>query len=181
MFKIRQATDAIAKLDNIDDTKKLDQSLRHLSQRVYFPAEGREGRADLYPLHAICALRILHTASSAGLERAEVERLARWLLSEPTGPSRKVAVEGGFRPMSPAEEAVARVGEDQSFDFIFSYRRNGAHQLFANWPDDEPQAKAVVDGIFASVGLPSVEDVELVRTTIPASLLIGELLAELGA
>ncbi|EIE52483.1 hypothetical protein AL036_11350 [Salipiger aestuarii] len=44
MFNIRNAADAIAKLDDIDDTKKLDQSLRHLSQRACFPAEGR-GRA----------------------------------------------------------------------------------------------------------------------------------------
>ena len=180
MFKIRHGTEAFATLDGIDDLKPLDQALRHLSQRVYFPAFGRDGRADLYPLHAICALRVIHSASAFGLDRATVDQLARWLLMEPTGVARRVNIDGGQRAMSPAEEAVERVKEGQVFDLIMSFRRGGSMLIFADWPDDEAAAKTTADGVFESVGLPEVQAVERARLSLPASALIKELLPLLG-
>lgn len=176
MFKIRHATEAFAALDNDHDKKTLDQALRHLSQRVYFPAAGRSGRADLYPLHGICALRLMHKASAFGFDRSSVDRLAQWLLNEPTGPARRKKVDGGYRALCPTEEAIERVREGQDFNFVVSFRRGGFSVIFPDWASDDAPSADVVEAIFANVGMNKERADEHLRLTIPASALIAELL-----
>lgn len=174
MFKIRQATEAFARLDQTPDEeiKSLDQALRHLTQRLPdFAAATREGRADLYPITSICALRLIHKADSFGLERAALSSLSSWLRNaRPMG--RRVPVDGGFTVMSPIEEAIARVRSGEVFDFSLTLYRNGHRAFSADWHAEDPEGDAVADSILGDI-LPDV------TFSIHASRLIGELLAEL--
>jgi len=174
MFKIRHATEAFARLDQTPEEgiKPLDQALRHLTQRLpAFAAATRAGRADLYPVTAICALRLLHKADAFGLERAALASLSNWLRNAaPLG--RRVAVDGGFLVMSPIEEAISRVRSGEDFDFNLTLYRDGHMAFGADWPAEDPEAQAVTDSILDHI-LPDV------TFTIHASRLIAELLAEL--
>lgn len=178
MHKIAQATTTFAKLDETDDDalKALDQTLRHLTQRIpAFRPEGREGRADLFSTAAICALRLCYIADRSRFDRGGIERLAGFLLSDATGPARRVSVEGGFRPMAPIAEAIERIAEGQAFNLNVVLFADGRVIPSFDWPSDDPETASVVDRTFADAAPPQ----ELARTVFPASRLIAELLAVL--
>jgi hypothetical protein len=186
MFRISDATKAFATIDKTPDKEaeaRLDKALRHLSQRVTFTAAARDGRADLYPLPAICALRLLHKASAFGLEAARVKQLSLWLQNQPVGPARRVAVEGGFRSLSPIEEGIQRVQEGQIFDITMILETSGQVSFDADWPDDDQESAAKVDALYVAAGLSADAEEQRgdVRLVLPASRLLKELLAELGA
>ena len=151
MIKIRQATDAFARIDRTPEegVKGLDQALRHITQRLgAFRPVAREGRVDLYSLPAICALRLVQVADVFGLERSKLDAFARHLqIASERG--RRVAVPGGFRTMSPIEEAVERVREGQTFDFNCAFYKGGRVVWSADWPNDDPEAEAFTDQFFA--------------------------------
>ena len=174
MFKIRHATDTFARLDQTPEegVKSLDQALRHLTQRLpSFAPATRAGRADLYPLTAICALRLLYKADGFGLEWRALASLSNWLQSaNPLG--RRVLANEGLRPMSPIEEAIERVRAGQDFDFNLTLYCDGHMAFGTDWAADDPDAEAVADRVLGHI-LPDV------TFTIHASRLIGELLAEL--
>lgn len=176
MFRIRQATEAFARLDQTPEerVKALDQTLRHLTQRLpAFAAATRAGRADLYPISAICALRLLHKADVVGWERESLASFWDWLRCDsPLG--RRVELDGGFRRMSPIEEAIARVRAGEVFDFNRTLYRNGDMGFSADWACDDPAREAIADHVFNHVQ-PDV------TVTFHASRLIGELLSELEA
>ena len=185
MFKISDATKAFSSLDQLgdDESARLDKALRHLSQRVTLPAAARDGRADLYSLPAICALRLLHKASAFGLERLRVEELSRWLQNRPVGTARHVAVEGGFRSLSPIEEGIERAKDGQAFDFTMILHSSGRVSFEADWPDDDQESAAKADALFAAAGQSddSEERREDVRFVLPASRVLNALIAKLGA
>lgn len=185
MFKISDATKAFSSLDQLgeDDTAKLDKALRHLSQRVTFPAFAREGRADLYTHDAICALRLLHKASAFGLERSRVEELSLWMQERPVGPARRVPVDDGFRAMSRIEEGIDRATAGEDFDFIMVLRASGGVDIETNWLSDDQESSEKVDDIFAAAGLSSESEKHRndVRFILPASCLLAELVKVLGA
>ncbi|SIT10384.1 hypothetical protein SAMN05421759_11618 [Roseivivax lentus] len=179
MFTIKEATTCFARIDAIaeENLPALDKALRNLSQRHYLPPADRRGRADLYPLHTICALRVLQAASGILSDRWVLDTFARDMQSQPAGPARRVRLDGGERPMSPVEEAVERVREGQTFDFNLHLHRDGRLAFFADWPSDDASAATVADNVFSEV-----KTKEPVATfTVHASRLIAELLVELGA
>ncbi|MFW2545516.1 hypothetical protein ACN2XU_23045 [Primorskyibacter sp. 2E107] len=180
MYVIRDATNAFATLDKTppDVVASLDKSLRNLSQRVYLPAAGREGRADAYTLEAICTLRLLHKASVFGLDRWQLEKLAQFLqVADPIGTGRREKLEGRSRLLPPIEEAMQRARAGESFSVVIAMLSDGTCKLRADWkPDEEPDAAA--EEILAAFGGMLPEDA---RFVLPASRLISELLAELGA
>ena len=175
-YTIRNATEAFAALDATpaDQTAMLDKSLRNLSQRYYLPTMGRETRADTFAAHSICALRLVHRAALFGLDRWQIEGFARWMQIEPTGPTRRLAVPGGFRPLARIEEACHRVKEGESFGFALIKYSDLSLGFSADWATANAEA---VEAVFSS-GSQKVEDA---RLSFPASRQIAEVLHELGA
>lgn len=116
MFRISEAAAAFAKLDNIDDdaTPALDKLLRNLTQRHYLPPSAREGRADLYSIETVCALRLAERAATFGIDRVALDGLLRFLHSAPSLPTRFRRGDGVSIALTHIEEAVerARAGED---------------------------------------------------------------------
>ncbi|WHZ35475.1 hypothetical protein [Sagittula sp. MA-2] len=180
MYVIRDATNAFAKLDKTppDEVAPLDKSLRNLSQRVYLPAAGREGRADAYALETICTLRMLHKASVFGLDRWQLEKLAQFLqVADPMGNGRREKLAGRSRLLSPIEEAMQRVRAGEAFSVVIAMLSDGTFKVRTDWePDEEPDEAA--EEILAALGGTLSEDA---RFVLPASRLLSELLAELGA
>lgn len=179
MFRISDATKAFATIDktpNKEAEARLDKALRHLTQRVTVPAAARDGRADLYSLSAICALRLLHKASAFGLERLRVEELSRWLQNRPVGPARRIAVEGGLQPKSPIEEGIDRAKAGEVFDFNVILYSDGHVAFDADWQSEDGESDNRVDALFDAAG--PREDA---RFSLSASRLLSELLTELGA
>lgn len=174
MFKISQATEAFALLDQTPEEgiKPLDKALRHLTQRLpAFVAATRAGRADLYPVTAICALRLLHKADVFGLERASLASFWDWLRSDsPLG--RRMELDGGFRSMSPIEEAISRVREGEVFDFNLTLYSNGHMGFGADWASDNLSSEGIAQRVFSHIQ-PDV------TFTIHASRLIDALLNQL--
>ena len=180
MYIIRDATNAFAKLDLTppDEVAGLDKALRNLSMRAYLPPSGREGRADTYSLKTICALRLMHKAFKFGLGRGQVEDFGRFLQFD-ARPGLGVRVEkfdGGFRPLSPIEEAIQRVRERETFDMGLAMLSDGTFKPYAGW-EQEPVSPEAQELLAAIGGRLSAD----ARFALPASRLIGELLVELGA
>jgi len=182
MYVIRDATNAFAKLDHTpaDDIAALDKSLRNLTQRAYIQTAGRQGRAEAYPLKSICALRLMYTAFQYGLGRGQVAAFSQYLQVAPAGAlmARAEKVDGGIRPLSPIEEAIERTREGESFDMGFAMLSDGTFKPFANWNADQPNA--TVDAILGALETPPPPPVDA-KFDVPASRLIAELMAELGA
>lgn len=177
MYTIRDATTAFFTLDNTSPEQgaALDKSLRHLSQRLYMPPVGRTGRADTYTLEAICALRLLHKASTFGLDRWQLEKLARFLqIANPMGGARSEETSGSIRFLSPIEEAVQRVRNGETFSIGVAMLSDGTVKPFADWPpeDDGKGAAFLGEAGFAKLR-------EDARFTLPASRLLAELIREL--
>lgn len=178
MFKISHAANAFSALDKTPEEKfpSLDKALRNLSQRVYLPPDDREGRADLYDPASVCALRLLYKASVFGLDRMQLEDLARFLLSAPIGPGRYEAMQGAKRKLTVVQEAIERVQEGQDFDIAVVMSRDGRMALETDWShpeEDNPELEA-----FRSQ-LPSHHPDEDARFILAASRLIRELLTAL--
>lgn len=176
MLTLNAAASLFGKVDQLPDDQlpALDKSLRNISQRVYLPPAERQGRADLYGLPAICALRILQVAMGFGIDRVKLESLARFL-QVGAGNGRKVAVEGGFRALSPIEEAIDRVRAKEAFDFKCAFYKGGRIHWSADWPHDDPEAERFTDRFFKDVG----SEAPVAIFAVHGSLLIQELLAAL--
>ncbi|MFG6580187.1 hypothetical protein ACGYK1_12370 [Sulfitobacter sp. 1A13191] len=171
-YTITDAATAFAKLDNLTDEegrKRADKALRHLTQRHAFPPEGRAGRADTYSRETVCALRIAQKASAFGLDRWQLERLIRFLLSPPrTAPGRTLSLIG---------EGIRKAEAGQVFGVSLVMYADGRFACEADWPSETPEQDAKVDSIFESAGLDfGLEDC---RFQLCASRLISELLAVL--
>lgn len=178
MYTIRDATTAFFALDKTlpEQGAALDKSLRHLSQRIYLPPAGRAGRADTYTVEAICALRLLHKASTFGLDRWQLEKLARFLqIADPMGGARSEEISGAIRFLSPIEEAVQRVRDGETFSIGVAMLSDSTVKPFADWPGDETKAKGAA--FLAEAGFVRLR--EDARFTLPASRLIAELIREL--
>lgn len=180
MYIIRDATNAFAKLDHTppDEVTGLDKALRNLSMRAYLPPSGREGRADTYSLETICALRLMHKGFKFGLGRGQVEDFARFLQFDPTpGMGGRVEkFDGGFCTLSPIKEAVRRTREGETFDMGLAMLSDGTFKPYAGW-EQEPVSPETEE-LMAAIGGRLNTDA---RFAVPASRLIAELLAELGA
>lgn len=180
MFTIRDATNAFFSLDGTvpEQGAALDKSLRHLSQRIYLLPVGREGRADTYSLETICALRLLHKASVFGLDRWQLEKLARFLqIVDPLSSGPREKISGGWRTLSPIEEAVQRVRDGETFVVGMTMLSDGTVKPFTDWPGDDETAKGA--DFLGEVGMKKLP--EDACFTLPASRLIAELLEELRA
>lgn len=180
MYVIRDATNAFAKLDKTpaDDVPALDKSLRNLTQRAYIQTAGRQGRAEAYPLKSICALRLMFKAFQYGLARGQVAAFSQYLQVASVGGlmGRVEKVDGGIRPLSPIEEAIQRTREGETFDMGLAMLSDGTFKPFAGW-EQEPVSPEAEELLAAIGGRLSID----ARFAVPASRLIGELLAELGA
>lgn len=176
MFTLTATAKAFAEIDNIspDEIPALDKSIRNISQRVYTPPADRQGRADLYSLESVCALRLLQAAMASGIDRVKADAFARYLHYAASS-NRRVAVDGGYRTLSPIEEAIARVRAGQVFDFNLDFYKGGRAVWSADWPHDDPEAEKFADDFFASIST----EPPIATFTIHASLLIGELLPAL--
>ncbi|MCO7725787.1 hypothetical protein NJB93_04170 [Brucella intermedia] len=117
MFRISEAAAAFAKLNNIDDdaTPALDKLLRNLTQRHYLPPSAREGRADLYSIETICALRLAERAATFGIDRVALDGLLRFLHSAPSLPTRFRRGDGVHVALTHIEEAVERARASEDF------------------------------------------------------------------
>lgn len=176
MYTIRDATNAFFNLDGTlpEEGKALDKALRNLSQRVYMPPAGRKGRADTFAIETICALRLLHKANVFGVDRWQQETLARFLqIAEAIDGGRRIRVDGGFRPLSPIEEAVERVREGESFSIGVRMLSDGTVKPFVGWREAEDEGTEFL----ADAGYHRLP--EDARFTLPASRLIADLIAEL--
>ena len=146
MFILKTAIEAFASIDGIDDEAKasLDKSVRNLSQRHTFTQEGYDGKAAIFSLHTICALRIVQKVSRSGLPRWQIERLVTWLQGFPLQ-ARSVPFEGGggSTSLSRIEEAVDRVRNNEDFTFGISLSPNDKVIIKADWePDEKPSEQA---------------------------------------
>jgi len=116
MFRLSEAATAFAKIDQIPDdaVPALDKFIRNLSQRHYLPPAAREGRADLYSVETVCALRLAERAAVFGIDRVSLDSLLRFLHSAPSLPTRYRQGDGFRVGLTHIEEAVerARAGED---------------------------------------------------------------------
>jgi hypothetical protein len=179
MFTIKDATGIFARIDSVteEELPTLDKALRNLSQRVYLPPSDRQGRADVFSLATICALRLIQIASTFGMDRWKLEALARATQNQAGGLARRIKLNGGERPMSPVEEAIERVRAGQTFDFNIRLYRDGRLGFDADWPADNAGAAAVADKVLAAV---PTEDAD-VTFTLHASRLIGEIVADFKA
>lgn len=174
MFTIKDAAGIFGQIDAVaeEDMPALDKALRNLSQRLYLPPADRQGRADVYTLASICALRLLSAASGLLSDRWILERLAREMQNESGGMARRIKLGGGELPMSPVEEAIERVREGQTFDFNLKLYADGHLGFEADWPADDTKCAAVVDAILSSA--PTIEP--KVTLVLHASRLIREIL-----
>ncbi|PWE48576.1 hypothetical protein DEM26_17400 [Thioclava sp. NG1] len=168
-YTITDAATVFATLDNLTDEenrKRADKALRHLTQRHAFPPEGRAGRADTYSMETICALRLAQKASAFGLDRWQLERLIRFLLSTPrTAPGRTLSLIG---------EGIYKAEAGQVFGVSLVMYADGRFACAADWPSETPEQDARVDSIFESADLDfGPEDC---RFQLCASRLISELL-----
>lgn len=178
MFRIATVTEAAAKADGIVSVEKLaslDRLYRNMAARLPFVHAGRDGTAFLYDAAGLCALRLAHKASVFGLDRWMLEVFVRWMqtgqnalgMSEATGPNT-------VRILSPCEEAIVRVRRGETFSFHVILQSDGQLRHEADW--QKPNART--DDIFASAGIDYPP--EDARFTLPASRLIGDLLAVAG-
>lgn len=116
MFRLSEAAAAFAKIDDIDDdaTPALDKLLRNLSQRHDFTPSAREGRADLFSIETVCALRLAERAARFGVPRHVLGDFLHFLQRAPNLPARFRQGNGVRIALTHIEEAVerARAGED---------------------------------------------------------------------
>lgn len=159
MFRLSEAATAFAKIDQISDdaTPALDKLLRNLTQRHYIPPSAREGRADLYSIETICALRLAQRSAAFGIDRVDLDSLLRFLHAAPHLPTRFRRGDGVRIGLTHIEEAVerARAGEDFAIGFVMD--GNGRVEPKA-WfaTDDQPdEAKTIL----ADVSPPSPDAV----------------------
>ena len=183
MYTIRNATEAFFSLDKIppEQGAALDKTLRNLSQRVYLPPVGRSGRADTYALETICALRLIYKASIFGLDRWQLEKLARCLqIADSMAGGQTEKFSGGFRHLPPIEEAVQRVRVGEVFNIGLTMLSDGTVKPFADWrPLGEPEEITEKGtALLAGAGMQRLpQDASF---TLPASRLIAELIDSLG-
>lgn len=178
MFTIRDATNAFFSLDGAlpEEAVTLDKALRNLSQRLYMPPIGREGRADTYSLETICALRLLHKTSAFGLDRWQLEKLARFLqIADPIASGRRRKASRVWQVLSPIEEALQRTRKGETFIVGVAMLRDGTAKPFTGWPKDDESVKGA--DFLAEANVKKLP--EDACFTLPASRLIAELIAEL--
>lgn len=172
-YTITQAHDAFCRLDrenNEAENSVADKLLRHLTQRHYFPPEGRIGRADVYSIETICALRLVQKASVFGMDRWQIETLTRFLNTAPkTAPGRTKTL---------IREAVERAETGEEFSLSLVMYASGQFVPETDWKSKTPESDAKIDAIFedANVSL-GKEDC---RFTLAASRLVSEVFSELS-
>lgn len=132
MFKINDMATALNQSPT-DDAKLIDKALRNLSQRVYLPAESREGRADIYAAHTACALRLIVAASDFGLHRSLLDGFARWMQHRPNQPL-------SFDPIPPIQEALRRTKDGEDFNFEIHAHGADGNSYCTTWKVDLPDA-----------------------------------------
>lgn len=124
MFRLSEAAIAFAKLNRIsdEDTPALDKSLRNLTQRNYLPRSAKDGRADLYSIETLCALRLAERALAFGIDRKSVNDLLRFLQIAQPNTNRYHRRDGVKVAFSIIEEAVerARNGEDFAIGLVLN-------------------------------------------------------------
>jgi len=175
MFKLTQAITSFAEIDQIQLREKnvFDNSIRNLTQKVHFEAASRDGRADLYSLSTICAIRLVHKAAVFGLSRHVLEDFTHFLLSIPEGPGQ--TDENGWK-LSIADEALKRALEGEEFTITLAMFPNGRIQRQANWHIESTTDPDALD-LIAAANAGRSERPELIEdlvVTIPASRLIQE-------
>lgn len=173
-YAIRQAVESFARLDGVgaNELPAFDKAIRNLSQRVYLPASAREGRADLYSLPAIAALRLVQKAGLLISDRWMLDRLAREMQNEARG-GRRIAVEGGFRMLAPIQESIERTKEGEVVEFYLIAKRSGLF-FSTSWG-----TTGASEAVFSSAGISG--DSADALLTLPASHHIAGLLATLDA
>lgn len=126
MFSIRQTATAFAKIDGLADAglPALDKALRNLTQRHYLPPAERDGRADLYAVETVCALRFAERLTRFGVDRAVLDDFLRFLQIAPTA-GRTQRGDGNNVRVSLIEEAVERAREGENFEVGLTMAADG--------------------------------------------------------
>lgn len=175
VFTIAQSASVFSHLDHAEreDSAATAKLLRNLTQRHYFPPVGRSGRADMYDIETICALRLVQKASIFGLDRWQIEKLTRFLNSAPrTAPN---------RTKTTISEALERAKRGEVFGLSLVMYASGRFLPEANWKTETPEHDNRVDAIFNNAGISLGQ--EDCRFTLDASRLITDVcigLAEIG-
>lgn len=170
-FTITQANEAFCEIDKTQDDKRgaSDKLLRNLTQRHYFPPVGRSGRADIFDLETVCALRLVQKASYFGLDRWQLEKLAHFLNGAPhTAPGRTKTL---------IREAVERASSGEVFSLSLVMYSDGRFLPKANWGSKTPEQDARIDAIFDDADV-SLGDVDC-SFSLNASRLIDDVLGRL--
>lgn len=181
MFRLSEAAVAFAKIDRISDdaTPALDKMLRNLTQRHYVPPSTREGRADLYSIETVCALRLAQIANAFGIERSALDSLLRFLHSAPNHPTRFRQGDGVRIALTHIEEAVERARAGEDFGVGLSLNSTGRVEPKA-WfsPEDlDDDARSILDA-YAEVSEQHLSDAVF---RLDAGRLIRDVLKALDA
>ncbi|WP_429816394.1 hypothetical protein [Ensifer sp. B1-9] len=156
MFRLSEAAVAFAKIDRISDdaTPALDKFLRNLSQRHYLPPSAREGRADLYSIETVCALRLAQRAAAFGIDRVALDALLRFLHSAPHLPTRFRQGDGVSIGLTRIEEAVERARAGEDFAVGLTLDAHGRVEPKAWFPPDilTDEARSILVDIAPAAG-----------------------------
>lgn len=178
-YRIADLTAAFSWIDATpeDRVPQLDKRLRNLASRHYLPPTERQGRADLFSLPTVCALRLAERATVFGLDRVQLDDLLRFLQSAPDHPTRWREGDGFREAMTRIEIALerARAGEDFAIGLVMG--RDGLAVPTAWWKAEPvtPDAAAILDAMAHDHSEPDAV------FRLPAGRLIRELLGTLGA
>ena len=178
MYRISEIAVAFAKIDGIDDDKvpQLDKLLRNTTQRHYLSPSSREGRADLYSVETVCALRFAQRMDAFGIARHVLDDFLRFIQSAPTLPIRETKSKGFATALSHIEEAIERATNGENFKVGLTLGRNG-YVMPKAWFTSEPvddDARAIL----ATSDQPEYPDAVLM---LDAGRLIRDVLSALKA
>ena len=160
-----------------DRVPQLDKRLRNLVSRHYLPPAERQGRADLFSLPTVCALRLSERATVFGLDRVQLDDLLRFLQSAPDHPTRWREGDGFREALTRIEIALERARAGEDFAIGLSMGRDGVAVPAAWWQPEpvSPDAAAILDAMAQDRPEPDAV------FRLPAGRLIRKLLGALGA
>jgi hypothetical protein len=146
MYRISEVAVAFAKIDGLPDDKvpQLDKLLRNTTQRHYLSPSARDGRADLYSIETVCALRFAARMDAFGIARHVLEDFLRFVQSAPMHSTRVKRRNGYNVTLSRIEEAVERARAGEDFKMGLALGRDGRARpkawFLAETMDDDARA-----------------------------------------
>jgi hypothetical protein len=170
MPKISDMGAALARIEHLneEDALRREKELRNLTQRLPFMPVGREGRADVYDVASLAALRLVQVAADVGVTRPILSRLVSALheTHRADGPSA-----GKKERVMDRLEARAKAGDRFSVSIDLLPGGDTVVRI-----GDRP--KSETDAIFESAGFPDPIATVEIRADELIRALVGELKAD---